>query len=138
NKGIDAMPFALGFHPYFHVTDAAKAKVRVATAATRAYDNVAKQNIQIAGIELAKPEVDLHLIDHDATASALLTPTGDIRVRGSDEFTTWVVWTLGGRDFVCLEPWTSPRNALNTGEHVLEVPPGATRQLWLEIAFTPK
>ncbi|HEY3806996.1 MAG TPA: hypothetical protein VGL61_30545 [Kofleriaceae bacterium] len=138
NKGIGAMPFALGFHPYFYVANAAKPKTRVATAATRGYDNVAKKAVQLAGIDLTKPEVDLHLIDHDATASGLVSPAGDVRIRGSAEFTTWVVWTLAGRDFVCLEPWTSPRDALNTGEHLLELPPGETRELWLEIAFTPK
>ncbi|HEY1817046.1 MAG TPA: hypothetical protein VGG74_32080 [Kofleriaceae bacterium] len=138
NKSDTAMPFALGFHPYFYVANAAKPKTRVATAATRAYDNVAKKSTQLAGIDLTKPEVDLHLIDHDATASGLLSAAGDVRIRGSAEFTTWVVWTLAGRDFVCLEPWTSPRDALNTGEHLLELPPGETRELWLEISFTPK
>jgi galactose mutarotase-like enzyme len=138
NRGDAPMPFGFGVHPYFYVRDADKAKVRIATAATRAYDNVAKRDVAIAGIELVRPEVDLHLIDHDATASALRTPAGEIRVRGSAEFTQWVVWTLAGRDFVCLEPWTCPRNALNTGEHVLVLAPGESRQLWLEIAFSPK
>jgi galactose mutarotase-like enzyme len=29
-------------------------------------------------------------------------------------FTTVVVWTLPGRDFLCVEPWTGPANAPNT------------------------
>jgi galactose mutarotase-like enzyme len=136
NKGDEPMPFGFGFHPYFHVVQAEKAKTRVLTAATRAYDNVGKDNVAIAGIDLTRPEVDLHLLDHDATASALITPTREIRVRGSDEYQRWVVWTLAGRDFVCLEPWTCPFNALNTGEHLLVVAPGESRQLWIEIAVS--
>jgi galactose mutarotase-like enzyme len=45
-----------------------------------------------------------------------------------------VIWTLPGKDFVCLEPWTAPANALNSGESLLIVPPGAHRDLWTEIA----
>jgi galactose mutarotase-like enzyme len=138
NTSDAAMPFGFGFHPYLYVREADKPKVRVATAASRAYDNVTKQNVALSGIDLTKPEVDLHLLDHDATASALSTPAGEIRVRGSSEYLYWVVWTLAGREFVCLEPWTCPRNALNTGEHLIVVPPGESRQLWIELAFSPK
>ncbi|HEX4474788.1 MAG TPA: galactose mutarotase, partial [Polyangiaceae bacterium] len=82
------------------------------------------------------PEVDLHLLDHGSTSSALHLGDGSrIDVRGSPEFTRWVVWSLAGKDFVCLEPWTSPGNALNTKEQLLSVDPGATHTSWIEIAF---
>lgn len=138
NKSDTAMPFGLGFHPYFYVPDAMKPKTRVATAAMKAYDNVAKKNIAISGIDLTKPEIDLHLLDHDATASALRTPAGEVRIRGSAEYMCWVVWTLAGKDFVCVEPWTCPANALNTGERLIVLPPGESRQLWIELAYTPR
>jgi galactose mutarotase-like enzyme len=44
-----------------------------------------------------------------------------------------VIWTLRGRDFVCLEPWTCPGDALNTGAGLLFLAPGETRALRLEI-----
>ncbi|MFM7450793.1 MAG: aldose epimerase, partial [Leptolyngbyaceae cyanobacterium] len=50
----------------------------------------------------------------------------------SPEFSTLVFWTLKGKDFYCLEPWTAPRNALNTGENLLHLAPGAS----LDITFT--
>ena len=40
NTDREPMPFSLGFHPYFHLADADKARARIATDATRAYDNV--------------------------------------------------------------------------------------------------
>ena len=135
NRGDTAMPFGFGFHPYFAVRDADKGAARISTAATRAFDNVTKHDIALTGpIDLTQKEVDLHLLDHGDTRSTLTLPGGHaVELRGSAEYTHWVVWTLAGRDFVCLEPWTAPGNALNTGERLLELAPGATRALWLEI-----
>ena len=62
-----------------------------------------------------------------------MTPAGTVQLRGSAEYTHWVVWTLAGRDFVCLEPWTCPGNALNTGDGLLVLAPGEARALSLEI-----
>jgi len=135
NRSATPMPFGFGFHPYFFVRDADKARARVATGATRAFDNVAKQPVALRGIDLTQPEVDLHLLDHGSTESALTFPGGEVRLRGSPEYTHWVVWTLAGRDFVCLEPWTCPGNALNTGERLIVLAPGASRSLWLELTY---
>ncbi len=136
NRSATAMPFGFGFHPYFAVADADKAAAAVSTAATRAFDNVTKTTIPLAGpIDLTQKEVDLHLLDHGRTESTLSLPGGHaVELRGSADYTHWVVWTLAGRDFVCLEPWTAPGDALNTGDRVLELAPGATRALWIEIS----
>jgi galactose mutarotase-like enzyme len=136
NRGETPMPFGFGFHPYFVVRDADKSGARVSTGATKAFDNVTKTQIAISGpIDLTQKEVDLHLLDHGGTASTLSLPGGHaVDVRGSSDYTHWVVWTLAGRDFVCLEPWTAPGDSMNTGDRVLELAPGATRALWIEIA----
>jgi galactose mutarotase-like enzyme len=57
-------------------------------------------------------------------------------VRGSPEFTHFVVWTLEGKDFVCVEPWTSPGNALNTGDRLLTLQPGESKTIWVEYEAT--
>ncbi|MCI3280775.1 hypothetical protein L5470_07250 [Synechococcus sp. PCC 6717] len=49
-------------------------------------------------------------------------------------FTTLVFWTLQGKPYYCLEPWTAPRNALNTGVDLLQVPPQSHTTLGVEIA----
>jgi galactose mutarotase-like enzyme len=132
NTGALAMPFGFGFHPYFAFAQADKARVVVATRATRAFDNVVKADVALPGpIDLTAPEVDLHLLDHGSSESAV----GDVVVRASPEYTRWVVWTLRGKDFVCLEPWTCPGNSMNTGDGLLELLPGASRSLWVEYAL---
>jgi galactose mutarotase-like enzyme len=133
NRSASTLPFGFGFHPYFFVPQAEKGETTIATRATRAFDNVKKQTVAIQGIDLTKDEVDLHLLDHGSSSSELRSPLGGVELKASPEYTHWVVWTLAGRDFVCLEPWTCPGNALNTKEHLMLLEPGQSRSLWLEI-----
>lgn len=132
NTGSEPMPFGAGFHPYFHVKQAEKKAAKVGTEATRAFDNVTKTTGPLV-IDLAGPETDLHLADHGAKPCSLEWASGSIVVRGSEEFTHWVLWSIPGKDFVCVEPWTCPGDALNTGERLLVLGAGETRMLWVEI-----
>ncbi len=134
NRSATPMPFGAGFHPYFHVPQAEKGSARIATHATRAFDNVAKREVAFTGFDLTRPEVDMHLLDHGATSATLSSEGRTITVACSPEFTHWVVWTLEGRDFVGLEPWTSPGDALNTGDRLLVLAPGQERTLRTSIA----
>jgi galactose mutarotase-like enzyme len=132
------MPFALGFHPYFHVPDADKARARIPTTATRAYDNVTKTVIDVKGpIDLTVKEVDLHLFDHGGPSATLDRGKDRIVVTGDPAFGRWVVWTLAGKDFVCLEPWTTGADALNTGEKLLVLAPGEAKVLTVTIGLEP-
>ncbi len=134
DTGTQPMPFAFGIHPYFLVHD--KAAATIATKATRAFDNVTKNAVPFHGFDLTAKEVDLHLVDHGSTDSVLTWGDGArLAIRASPEFGRWVVWTLAGRDFVCVEPWSAPADALNTGESLLELAPGARRGLWIEMEY---
>jgi len=134
NTGAGAMPFGFGIHPYFLVTD--KARARISTRATRAFDNVTKSVGPFRGFDLTAREVDLHLLDHGGTESTLTLADGaTLAIRGSSELTRWVVWTVAGKDFVCVEPWTCSGNALNTGESILTLPPGAAHAMSIELAY---
>jgi galactose mutarotase-like enzyme len=93
-----------------------------------------KRDLPFSGFDFSRPEVDLHLHDHGGSWSALRRPGAPaVEIEASAEFTHWVVWALGGKDFICVEPWTAPGNALNTGERLLFIEPGAERNLWLAI-----
>ena len=134
NKSDAPMPFALGFHPYFALPDADKARARITTNATRAFDNVTKKDIDVRGpIDLTQKEVDLHLIDHTPSSATLERGDDRIIVSGDAEFGRWVVWTLAGKDFVCLEPWTAPANALNLGAGLMTLAPGASKTLRVQV-----
>ena len=134
NRSDTPMPFGAGFHPYFQVAQASKKATTIETDARHAFDNVKKENVTLKGIDLSAQELDLHLLDHSVTHSGLRIPGGGaVQLRGSPEYMRWVLWTLGGRDFVCLEPWTCPADAMNTGERLLTIESGKTKSLWIEI-----
>jgi galactose mutarotase-like enzyme len=134
-RNTEPMPFGFGFHPYFAVPEGEKAATTIETGATRAFDNVTKQTVPLHGIPLARGEVDLHLLDHGCSTSELSWHAGAtrVRLRASSDYGRWVVWTLPGRPFVCLEPWTSPSDALNTGDGVIVLRPGDAWSGWLEL-----
>ena len=134
NESDSPMPFGAGFHPYFAVSQADKASAHVDTNATRAFDNVTKKTGAIEKIDLTANEIDLHLVDHTGDCT-LRTKSHAVRLRGSPEFSRWVVWTLAGKDFVCVEPWTSPGNALNSGESLIILEPRQSRSMWVEYAL---
>jgi galactose mutarotase-like enzyme len=139
NRDTRPMPLHLGYHPYFHVPQAHKAAARVETNATRAWDNRQGAHVPYSGLELTGPEVDLHLLDHGWQGTTLergpdLRP---IELAWSPSFTTLVVWTLAGRDFVCVEPWTAPGGALRTHTGLSLVAPGATFSAEFEISVEP-
>jgi galactose mutarotase-like enzyme len=134
NTGREAMPFGLGYHPYFRVTD--KARARIDTDATRQFDNLSKSVSPFAGFDLTAGEVDLHMLDQRARHMPLHLGDGStIDVSASDDFAHWVVWTLNTSDFVCVEPWTCAGNALNTGEQLLILEPGKTHRSLMDISF---
>jgi galactose mutarotase-like enzyme len=135
NTGTVPMPFGFGIHPYFIVRD--KAHAAIATAATQAYDNVTRTLGPFRGFHLATGETDLHLVDHGSSDCTLTADGARITLRTSPEFRRWVVWTLPGKEFVCVEPWTAPGNALNTGQGLIELTPGASKSLWIEIEASP-
>ena len=132
NEDTSPMPFALGLHPYFLVHD--KSRARVPTPASRAYDNVAKRDVAFRGFDFTHGEVDIHLLDHGSASAQLDADGGTLTIDCSPEFLRWVIWSLPGKDFICVEPWSAPGNALNSGESLLELAPGARYQGIVRIA----
>ncbi|MET0404060.1 MAG: aldose epimerase [Cystobacter sp.] len=135
NQDIQPLPLHLGYHPYFFVPQANKAVTRIDTDATRAWNNRTGEPMTFEGVDLTATEVDMHLLDHSRPGTTLHRGPGlrPVELSWSPSFTTVVVWTLTGRDFVCVEPWTAPAGALRTGQGLLPVEPGATFSSEFEI-----
>ncbi|NMO18319.1 aldose epimerase [Pyxidicoccus fallax] len=135
NQDPKPMPLHLGYHPYFRVPEAMKARAGVETNATHAWDNRVKQEVPYSGLDLTADEVDLHLRDHSKPGTTLERGPGSrpVRLSWSPEFRLLVVWTLKGKDFVCVEPWTAAAGALATGQGLLHVKPGDRASLVFDI-----
>ena len=138
NRDGRRLPLHLGLHPYFYVPQVHKAHVRIETQATRALDNLAGGGERpLRGFPLTDPQVDLQVLDHAAAGTVLHRGQGlsPVRLAWSSAFRTMVVWTLGGRDFVCVEPWTAPAGALKSGQGLLWLAPGERRELGLHLSI---
>jgi galactose mutarotase-like enzyme len=134
NRGDAPMPATPGLHPYFYVPDATKAVARVDTDATRAHDNVSGHDVAIERpVVLAGREVDLVLLDHTPRHAVLHRPgLPGVRLSfGADE-KLLVLWTLPGRDFVCVEPWRDGLGAFARPSPP-SVPPGGFLETTLTI-----
>jgi galactose mutarotase-like enzyme len=135
NQDRKPLPLHLGYHPYFRVPEALKARATVESNATHAWDNRLKREVAFNGLDLTQDEVDLHLRDHQGPGTTLERGPGSrpVRLSWSPEFRLLVVWTLKGKDFVCVEPWTAAAGALATGQGLLHVQPGERTSLVFDI-----
>jgi galactose mutarotase-like enzyme len=138
NRGDVPMPVHPGLHPYFAVPDAAKAGVRIDTDATRALDNRTGQEIPLRlPIDLVGHEVDLFLLDHHPRHTTLHRPgMPGVRIDFGDDQALLVVWTLPGRDFVCVEPWRTRPGALADGS-APRIAPGDAASTTLSLSLAP-
>jgi galactose mutarotase-like enzyme len=133
NRDAEPMPHALGFHPYFRVPDALKAQAGVRTDAKLALDNTTGDRVQIRKLDFTVKELDLHLIGHSTPGTVLRRANlPKVQLAWSRAFTTLVLWTLAGRDFICVEPWEAPAGALATRQHLPVLAPGQS----LDVTFS--
>jgi galactose mutarotase-like enzyme len=129
NLGEGPMPLHPGLHPYFQLADRNKRAARVVTEATQAWDNRAGARVALREpIDLSADVVDLHVLDHWPRTVRLTRPEDrDLELSLGVPDRVLVVWTERGRDFVCVEPWTTRANALNDGS-APQLPPGGTHE----------
>ncbi len=135
NQGSEPMPFGSGIHPYFLAPDKTKLSFNLPAHQFIAKGETTPQPFD-GQFDFDRDEIDIALMPlsgqvatvTDAAQNLELTLTYDAH------YSTLVFWTVKGKDFYCLEPWTSPRNAMNTGEHLLQVNPGETIETKVTIA----
>jgi galactose mutarotase-like enzyme len=141
NRGDVPMPIQPGLHPYFFVPDGTKGATRIDTDATRGHDNRTGTDVEVtAPIELAGHEVDLFLYDHGPRETTLHradhASLPDIRIQFGADQSVLVVWTLPGRDFVCVEPWRAKPGTLASGTAPC-VAPGSFASTTLTLSSLP-
>ena len=133
NHSDSPMPFSAGFHPYFQVVD--KAQLEVDIPADRLLDQPTKSEHPFDGtFDFERDEIDVAFTNLSRGSASITDRAPGFRLTRtqSDEFSIIVFWTVKGKPFYCLEPWTAGRNALNTGDRLLSLAPGAS----LETVFS--
>lgn len=135
NHSTEPIPFSTGLHPYFFTSD--KTKLEFEIPASQYQDQITKEVHPFSGtFDLSRDEIDVAFRQVNGS-SASVTDTGrrlKVTLSYSDLYSTLVFWTVKGKDYYCLEPWSAPRNALNTGEHLTQLAPGASYEASVTLA----
>jgi galactose mutarotase-like enzyme len=137
NLGEHRMPFSLGLHPYFFCRD--KDAIQLQIPAHTYLDQKTGETHDYTGtLNLQQPELDLAFTPIKETRMGLIDTSRHFQldITFSDLYQTLVFWTVQGKDYVCLEPWSAPRNALNTGEQLAWVEPFSSREAWVEFTVS--
>jgi aldose 1-epimerase len=130
NLSSEPMPVAIGFHPYFQLTDAPRDEWRISVAARTRWllaenkvpTGEAEPAAKLLGATDATPLKDLNLddvfsdLERDARGRATMTVRGKsqrLDVTVGPNFRALVVYAPAGRDFICFEPMAGITNALN-------------------------
>lgn len=130
NTGQEPMPLHFGIHPYFVVGQ--KALVNVEGAQGLAFDNVSRVTREVTQVDFEAGEVDLHFTPFDRRGTTLTRGDGRrVTLSWTEQFGTLVVWTLPGKPFVCVEPWTAQGQA----PAVLFVAPAETERLAVAVTL---
>ncbi|MDX2243674.1 MAG: aldose epimerase [Leptolyngbyaceae cyanobacterium bins.302] len=134
NHSDEPMPFSAGFHPYFAVQD--KSQLRLHIPASQYDDNVTKSvQAYTGGFDFSLDEIDAAFTEISSHVASVVDEARSQRITlsFSPEFSAVVFWTVKGKPFYCLEPWTAPRNAINTGNHLLHLNPQQTIDLEIKL-----
>lgn len=124
NLGDRPMPFSTGLHPYFGVNDKSKLQFDIPAAEFQShknYDYYAFSN----QFDFAQDEIDVIFPQPSRPQASVTDLERGIKLDldYSPLYSKLVFWTLKGKPFYCLEPWSAPRNALNTGDSLTLLPP---------------
>ncbi len=133
NSGHRDLPYSLGYHPYFAA--AAKTQLQFELPTQQYYDRArACHDNSLWPWDAAEIDAALARLEQPLQAS-VKDGTQRLRFEASEDFRHLVFWTVRDKPFYCLEPWTGPRNALNTGEDLIRVAPGSSHSTWFALSW---
>ena len=127
NLDYKPMPFSAGFHPYFLITN--KSRLELDIPAQTYQNQITKETLPFNGVfDFDMSEIDF--VFKDISSQSITTTDYDRKFKltldSSYIFSTLVFWTVKNKYYYCLEPWTAPRNAINTGEKLTILEPGTS------------
>ncbi|GAC1490879.1 MAG: aldose epimerase [Chamaesiphon sp.] len=135
NLSEEEMSFCTGFHPYFWTPD--KTQLHLEIPASHYQDQHTLTFHPYTGsFDYSGDEIDVAFreLSHNAAGVTDSTRRLKLSLVYENMYSTLVFWAVKGKDFYCLEPWSAPRNSLNTGEKLLRLAPGASLQTSVQLA----
>ncbi|BAZ20780.1 aldose 1-epimerase [Kalymmatonema gypsitolerans NIES-4073] len=127
NLSTEPMPFSTGFHPYFLTVD--KTQLKFEIPGQEYQDQITKEIHSFNGdFDFNRDEIDVAFKQLSAKSATVTDHARKLKLtlEYDDTYSTLVFWTVKGKNYYCLEPWSAPRNAINTGEHLTVLKPQAS------------
>jgi galactose mutarotase-like enzyme len=137
NNSDEAMPFSTGLHPYFNVSD--KTQLSFDIPSSQYQDQQNQEIYPFSGtFDFNREEIDVIFKSLTLHETSLTDNQRRLKIaiHYSDLYSTVVFWTVKGKDYVCLEPWSAPRNALNTTDNLTYLEPGDTYESFVELVVS--
>ena len=130
NNSNRIIPFSFGLHPYFKVSDLNEVSIK---GLPEKCFNHKDFSIGKTNIELESLSKGIDLLSGPTNCSTLydLKSNTSIVMITEKPFDLSVIWTDPPRRMVCLEPWTSPRNSLISGDRTIRLEPDSVQDLSL-------
>jgi galactose mutarotase-like enzyme len=127
NLSTEPMPFSTGFHPYFLTVDKNQLKFEIPSQEYQ--DQITKEIHSFnGGFDFNRDEIDVAFKQLSSKSATVTDHARKLKLtlEYDDTYSTLVFWTVKGKNYYCLEPWSGPRNAINTGEHLTVLEPQAS------------
>ncbi|MGY6530217.1 MAG: aldose epimerase family protein [Cyanobacterium sp.] len=137
NKSNQVMPFSIGFHPYFWCQD--KDSLDLEIPASEYTNKAGDKTFPFSGsLDYDQDEIDIAFKKVIKDSASFVNHKRNIKVslKYSEIFSTLVFWTLKGKNYICLEPWSAPRNGLNTGNNIINLKPSQGCDGYFEISVS--
>ena len=138
NRGDQPMPFSLGFHPYFQTSD--KSQLQFEIPATQLVNQRTGESHRFSGqFDFEQDEIDVIFRELSGQVATVSDRARSLRLTMEfDDFYPFLVfWTVKGKDFYCLEPWSAGRNSINTGDRLTHLPPGESLHASFRLTAKP-
>jgi galactose mutarotase-like enzyme len=137
NQSSEVMPFSTGLHPYFLTSD--KTQLQFEIPAAEYQDQLTGHVSSFkGGFDWSEDEIDVAFRPITGQSATVTDQQRRLKLTLTyDElYSTLVFWTVKGKDYYCLEPWSAPRNALNTGEDLTKLAPGESLETSVQLNVT--
>jgi aldose 1-epimerase len=141
NLATEPLPLAIGYHPYFQLSDAPRdewqvtipARERMVLSPLLIPTGEKQPNPYVPGTPLKGIVLDdvFSGLEENATFR-VKGRQQEITVRYGADYRIGVVYAPAGQNFICFEPMTAPTNAFNTPGAYQTIAPGAA---WRESYF---
>ncbi|MCM0649927.1 aldose epimerase [Clostridium swellfunianum] len=134
NNSSNAMPIQAGFHPYFETLNK---NISYSTDAEKYLDYNDMQIKDYTGsVDLTNMVESAAFIDANKNIISfeLKELSRKICLEYGKEFKYIVIWSVKGKDFVCVEPWMEKNGALNTGNGLQYIEAGRSLKTYFNIS----